>query len=176
MKYLLVILLVLTSLIGYSPNLCEYKRETEISLFLAKLREKEVDKEVQKIKESEFSKELLKKYMGLVYPNSSKVIIKQFILETGWFKSQSFLLYNNICGMKFPRSRATIATGKAMGHAKYEHWTDSIDDYMLWKEYHISNGEDTSDYYKFLNSVGYAEASNYIKILKRINLNRLNIC
>ena len=99
------------------------------------------------------------------------VMLRQIILESGWLKSQLTREYNNLLGMKVPSRRPTLAKGKALGHASFEHWTDSVKDYLLWKEYWESKGHDVSDYYNFLSNIGYATATHYISTLKRINVN-----
>jgi len=96
--------------------------------------------------------------------------MKQFILETGHFRSKSFTKYNNISGMKLPRVRPTTAIGTGYGHAAYNHWTDSVDDYLLWQEYNKDKLASTNTYYQFLSKVGYAENSQYVKLLKRIQV------
>lgn len=169
-RQILVIILVLFSLVGKSPNLAKQQVAENYSLYLCYDREKDLEERIQAIKSSEFSEELLKEYIGWNYPNSSEVVIKQFILETGWFRSDSFTKYNNICGMRLARVRKTTATGTALNHASYDHWTDSVDDYFLWVDYYTNRGYKTDNYYQFLDSVGYATASNYIKILKQIKV------
>lgn len=171
MKKLLVVLLVLnTSLISKAPSLPEQVRGVNLSLLLCKQREKIIDEKIESITTSEFSIELLKEYLELVYPNSSNVVIKQFVLETGWFKSKIFRENNNICGMKLPYKRYTKATGKKYKHAAYNHWTDSVDDYFLLIKYHTDKGMDTSDYYEFLLNINYASNTSYTDILRCINV------
>ena len=101
-----------------------------------------------------------------------EIILRQIILESGWLRSGLTKRHNNLLGMKYARSRLTLASGTAMGHASFNHWTDSVKDYILWKQYWEDKGYDTSDYYAFLDHVGYATAQRYIPTLKSINLNR----
>lgn len=122
------------------------------------------------IRQSEFSPEILREYLELRNVRSYKIVLAQFRLETGHFKSRSFKVYNNISGMKRPRIRPNLASGEALGHAYYSHWTTSVDDYILWQEYNAEKLAASNDYYEFLSSVGYAEDGNYQKILKQIRI------
>ena len=128
--------------------------------------------EIQKLKVSKLSICNLDRYMELLEVSHKDIVLKQIILESGWLKSGLTIKYNNVLGMKLPKTRETTAIGEKLGHAEYKHWTDSIDDYLLWRNYWESKGFDTSDYYKFLYKVGYAEASNYIKTLKKIDTDK----
>ena len=165
MKHVLTVTLLLISLVGYSPSLSKQVKEKEFELFE---REYERELRIQEIKSSEFDIELLKEYMDICYPKANEIIIKQFILETGWFSSRIFKENNNICGMRLPKVRNTLAIGEKYNHAVYHHWSDSVDDYFLWLEYYKMKGHNTNQYCNFLEDIGYATASNYIKTLKKI--------
>lgn len=130
----------------------------------------EVRDRINEIKKMDFSAQLLEEYIYLVDSSLMDVPIRQFILETGWFQSDLFKLHNNIAGMKFPRIRETKAVGTALGHAKYNHWTDSVDDYIYWREHWISKGYSTENYYKFLKDINYALSCSYEQQLKDISL------
>lgn len=122
------------------------------------------------IKQSEFNIELLKEYLTLTDSINTDIPIRQFILETEWFKSNKFIRDNNIAGMKYPKSRKTTAINSNKGYAVYKHWTCAVDDYMLWRNNWISRGYDISNYYKFLSDIGYAESKDYETILKQIKI------
>jgi flagellum-specific peptidoglycan hydrolase FlgJ len=138
------------------------------------LKEYIVRDRIREIKTMKFSMELLEEYLYLVDSSLMDVPIRQFILETGWFQSELFRLHNNIAGMKYPQIRRTTAIDTAMGHAKYKHWTDSVDDYIYWREHWKSRGYSTENYYQFLKDINYATSSNYEKLLKSINLKSMN--
>jgi len=125
---------------------------------------------VAEIQGSSFSPGLLWEYLQLTGIEHPDVVYLQAILETGWFKSGSFVNYNNLFGMKVPRIRDGVVTGTGLGHASYDHWTSSVDDYKLWQQYWKGKGFNQTDYYRFLNEVGYATARNYTKTLKKIQL------
>jgi hypothetical protein len=88
--------------------------------------------------------------------------------------------------MYHARSRKTTATGVAFIYlydhgdkiityhpAKYNHWTDSVDDYLLFLNYWNNRGYDsTKDYYQFLDDIGYCYGGDYIRILKNLDLSK----
>lgn len=94
---------------------------------------------------------VLKEY-DVQYP---EIVMKQFILETGWGKSYSFRKRNNLFGLTNPR------TGK---YFEFDHWTKSVKGYKNSVQYKYKGG----DYYKFLKELPYAEDPNYINKLKQI--------
>lgn len=128
---------------------------------------------IQELENSKFSKKNLIKYLELLEIDNKDIVLKQAILETGWFNSSLFKEGNNLFGMKVPKIRESVANGSYLSHAKYSHWTDSVKDYILWLEHWKSKGKDTTNYYVFLDSIGYAIDSKYINILHRVNLSRL---
>ena len=122
----------------------------------------------KEIKASEFTPDLFFEYINLMGVKSPGIVYSQAILETGWFRSNSFSDYNNLFGMKEPKIRPNLVTGVGLGHASFDHWTTSVEDFKLWQEYWHSKGYDQTDYFAFLDDVGYATASRYVKIVKGI--------
>lgn len=93
------------------------------------------------------------KAVGIKHP---EVVIRQFILETGWGKSYVCKKYNNLFGFR-----------NVNGYMKYSHWTESIESYKRFQDKKYKGG----CYYTFLNNIGYAEAENYVEVLKTIKIN-----
>ena len=121
--------------------------------------------EIKELKHSSFSIENLEKYLQLTQAPDPDIMISQFIVETGWFTSKSFLLGNNISGMKVPAKRITTSSGKIFGYAKYNHWTDSVDDFLLWLQYHgLSEG-----YVDHLRKRCYSQNDNYYSLIMKVN-------
>ncbi len=82
------------------------------------------------------------------------VVLRQAILETGWFKCSSCSLgTNNLFGFLYK--------GR---YLKFENWVESIKYYKWWQTQLYTGG----DYYAFLKKVGYATAPNYIQYLKNL--------
>lgn len=147
---------------------------------------------LEQLESSEFSVNTFIEYITLLDPVNGEIMAKQAILESGWFKSSLFTKYNNIFGMCTPRSRETLASGTAFTkkvfysdttdprgcrtinyhYAKFNHWTESVRDYFLWRKYYEDKGHNIDNYYAFLNKVGYAYESNYVRVLKTINLQK----
>lgn len=93
-----------------------------------------------------------------------KIVLAQIRLETGNLSSFLCRENKNLFGMKYPKQRETTALGEYLGHAKYETYTDCIIDYAIWQKNNYIDG----CYYSFLDSIGYAEDSDYISKLKVI--------
>ncbi len=84
-----------------------------------------------------------------------EIVTKQAILETGWFRSYNCRKRNNLFGLWDSRKHK---------YFEFDHWIQSIEGYKNMIQYKYQGG----DYYLFLDSIGYAEAENYISTLKKI--------
>ena len=166
----LILILVLIPFLAEAPTLRGTEKDNMKNFIKSIIKEDEIRDRIREIKKMDFSVDLLEEYINLVDPSLMDVPIRQFILETGWFQSDLFKQYNNIAGMKYPRIRKTTAIGTAKGHAKYKHWTDSVDDYIYWRDHWKNKGYSTDNYYKFLKDINYAASCSYEKMLKDINL------
>ena len=89
-----------------------------------------------------------------------QIVYAQAILETGHFKSNVCLNYNNLFG---------LYDSKNKDYYKFNHWAESIVAYKEWiqKKYQPPN-----NYYVFLEEVNYASDKEYISTLKSIVNNR----
>lgn len=156
----LLFILVISNSLG-SPSILNKKelREESLKQFVYQTK-------LQEFYSKEFSPENL--YQALVFLDvqNPHIVFAQSQLETGFFKSQSFTKYNNLFGMKKPKYRDTYAVGKKLGHAEYKHWFDSVRDYKEWQDHFLSGNLCEDNYYKFLNRLPYAEAPNYVKIVR----------
>ena len=128
----------------------------------------EFRREFEVIKYLPFSEERMARYIEMKYSDFmyTDYLLRQARLETGHYTSPIFREGNNLFGMKHPRVRETLSKGSKRGHAYFEHWTESVDDYMLWYKYYERLVGDC--YYQFLNRVGYAEDKRYISKLKLV--------
>ena len=93
------------------------------------------------------------------------IVLRQAILETGWFTSYNCLNRKNLFGMKGGQKDSTNVNG----YAAYDHWTHSVRAYARWQRHHYPPYEGM-DYYDFLEVVGYAESSEYVAKLKSIHI------
>lgn len=110
-------------------------------------------------------------YLTLINADHKEIMIRQAILETKYFDSNIFRQNHNLFGMNMPEKRQTTAIEKKNGFAVYNHWTSSIDDYIilqkLWK---ILRPEIYSDGYEVIRLARYAENPYYIRLLKLIKI------
>ncbi len=160
--------------IHYSVNNMILK--TEKNVLITKLDQSKIDKKnlIQKnnhLKDSiaellSFNQNNVKRLMKLYDIKHPEIVFKQATLETGNFTSRIFADNNNLFGMKEARIRATTSTGTAFGHATYRSYIDSIKDYKLWQLTLYDEDKYDSDYFAFLNAIGYAEDKKYIRKLK----------
>jgi len=108
---------------------------------------------MNELKHSKLSLENVKKYVRIMEIKHPEIVVKQFILETGWGKSYVCRKHHNLFGFRTKK-----------GYEKYNHWTESIEAYKSFQDRKYKGG----NYFNFLKKVGYAEASNYIQVLKTI--------
>lgn len=98
------------------------------------------------------------------------IVLRQFILESGYFRSDLFIKYNNAIGMKESAIRVTSRIGLTdNGYAIYESLEDCVLDYKYWQDA-FSKGKTRDEYYKHLQKV-YASDKYYVSKLKRIRFN-----
>lgn len=83
------------------------------------------------------------------------IVLAQSILETGHFKSHCCLQRNNLFGLR----------NRDGTYMSFNHWTESVESY---KKYIQKYDEPPNDYYRYLDSLGYAEDPDYINKLKEI--------
>lgn len=109
--------------------------------------------------------------LGIKHPD---IVYAQAILETGEFTSPIFKENNNLFGMKYVKDfksrypRPTTAIGSQFGHAVYNNWRLSVDDYQLWQDmFKKTPIESESDYLQLLDS-RYAVPGKYVPVLKGI--------
>jgi len=86
-----------------------------------------------------------------------EIVIKQAILETGWFTAPFLMSRNNIFGF-----RKTT-------YLRFNNWKECVDYYKRWQDKRYVNPKE--DYYKFLVRIKYAVAgyTNHIKKIKYNN-------
>lgn len=92
------------------------------------------------------------KYYKIQYP---EIVTSQSILETGHYKSEVCLQYNNLFG---------LYNSKKRDYYSFNHWTESVKAYYDLVQYRYKEG----DYYEWLSKIGYAEDPNYIAKVKSV--------
>lgn len=141
MKYLKLILPILIICSGFT-NLSEVKVEKNIETKVS-------------IKSLPFTLENLDYVLQEYNVLHRDIVIKQYILETGWGKSYNFRERNNLFGLYNSRKHQ---------YFEFDHWTESVIAYRDLVQFKFEDG----DYYKFLKDLPYAMDKNYIKKLKQI--------
>ena len=92
-----------------------------------------------------------------------EIVLRQAILETGWFKSHNCKKRHNLFGFRW---KPWISETNTKGYIIFDTWQESVDYYVRWQSRHYEGG----DYYAFLEDVGYATSSTYVEKLKGIEL------
>jgi len=82
------------------------------------------------------------------------------------YEKEIFRENHNLFGMKEAVSRITTAEGTQYNHAYYVNWRESVYDYAFYQNRYLTNVRTEAEYYAMLNA-SYAEASNYVEVLKK---------
>lgn len=99
--------------------------------------------------------------------NFPYIVMAQSLLETNEFRSDIFLENNNLFGMREAKSRPTTAVGTNRSHAYYNHWRESVYDYVFYQCSYLRKIKTEDEYFQYLGS-NYAEADEYVQAVKRI--------
>jgi flagellum-specific peptidoglycan hydrolase FlgJ len=94
------------------------------------------------------------KESGIQHP---RIVMKQAVLETGWFKSPYLMKRNNLFGFRYKKA-----------YMKFDTWQKSVDYYKKWQAKYYKDPNE--DYFTFLLRIKYAQSPTYIQTLKRIKL------
>jgi hypothetical protein len=95
------------------------------------------------------------------------IVYAQAIIESGNFKSHSFILRNNIFGMKeVMGTRPTTQIGGSGGYGIYYTLEDCIIDYWIW-QYLYCRDLNEKEYLEYLQR-NYAEDTEYSDKIKKI--------
>jgi len=91
--------------------------------------------------------------LGIVHP---EIVIKQAVLETGWFKAPGLMKKNNIFAFRVKQ------------YLTFSSWQECARYYKKWQDKRYK--DPTEDYYHFLVRIKYA-TPQYPEHLKQIKLN-----
>jgi uncharacterized FlgJ-related protein len=127
----------------------------------------DVEKAIVIKKTDEFEKEKLVQMLKDLNVKFPHIVMAQSITETGHWKSSIFLENHNLFGMKEAQRRITTAEGTNRNHAYYNHWRESVYDYAFYQCRYLSSIRTESEYFQYL-SASYAEAGDYVDILKKV--------
>ena len=117
--------------------------------------------------DSTFSQDALVKYVYSLNIRFPHIILAQAHLESGKFTSGIFVNNNNLFGMRQARLRPTTNKGSRNGFAKYDHWRDSVMDYILYYAVYMHKFKTEEAYYAYLDR-SYANNPHYSKLIRKI--------
>lgn len=89
--------------------------------------------------------------MGIQHP---EIVIKQAILETGWFRAPFLMTRNNLFGFRYKT------------YLHFASWKESVEYYKKWQDKRYKDPNE--DYYKFLIRIKYATSDQYLTNLKKV--------
>lgn len=112
-----------------------------------------------------FSIDNFKIYLKQINAPHAHIIYSIAKHECG-FRSDLFVNNNNLFGMRRPNVRPNKSIQEGQRWAKFEHWTHSVDDFILYMQY---TGILNSSEKQFLNHIdkNYAMRSGYQNTLKK---------
>lgn len=91
---------------------------------------------------------------GIKHPD---IVMKQAILETGWFKDKFLMSRNNLFGFR------------RVEYLRFKSWKESVEYYKKWQDKRYTNKY--VDYYDFLVKIKYA-TPQYPSHLKKIKFSK----
>src|ERR1035437_4293398 len=90
--------------------------------------------EITILRNSELSLKNVKRYIKLMRIQYSEIVTSQYILETGWGKSNICKTFNNLFGFR-----------NKNGYFQYKHWTESIEAYKRFQDRKYKQGSYRSE-------------------------------
>jgi hypothetical protein len=165
LKWILII--VIFSMIGgYSISTVVGKTKVvDVGINEHQIMELGLPKPIKTLTKTKINRVLLANYLKkrVKFP---EIVMAQVLHESARFKSSIFFENHNLFGMKEAHSRQTTSTGTNRGHATYDSWQDSVNDYALYQASFLRGVKTESQYLAYLNE-HYAEDIKYdIKIKK----------
>ena len=112
-----------------------------------------------------FSEEKLISLINELNTKFPHIVLAQAKVESGNYTSKIFRENHNLFGMKEARVRIHTAQGTQFNHAYYNIWRESVYDYAFYQCRYLSNINTEDEYLSYLGQ-SYAEATNYVSILK----------
>lgn len=153
------ILIAILLLIGFYFGYLIFSHATKLIDQKADKIQIEIEHESQKLNAENVYQELMRNDVKF-----ADIVLRQACLESGWFTSYNCLERNNLFGMKGGKK----SPGNPNGYAIYDNWKYSVRAYKRWQR--RMYGDSNENYYSFLERIGYAESSEYIDKLKKINI------
>jgi len=118
-------------------------------------------------KDKEFSEQKLKEYILSLNVKFPHIVVAQAQKESGMGTSPMFRSNKNLFGLKCATKRPTTNKGEENGHAYYDDWHESVQDYAFLQAAYMHDLKTEDEYYQYLQQY-YAEDPNYVVVLKQI--------
>ena len=116
---------------------------------------------------NDFSEEKLIELLLSLNVKFPHIVLAQAKLESGHYSSKIYKENHNLFGMKEAVVRIHTSKGTQFSHAYYDNWRESVYDYAFYQSSYLSTLKTEEEYYVYL-AKSYAEADNYVKLLKSI--------
>ena len=116
---------------------------------------------------NDFSEEKLIELLLSLNVKFPHIVLAQAKLESGHYSSKIYKENHNLFGMKEAVVRIHTSKGTQFSHAYYDNWRESVYDYAFYQSSYLSTLKTEEEYYVYLDK-SYAEADNYVKLLKSI--------
>lgn len=114
-----------------------------------------------------FSIENFKAYLKQINAPHPHILYSIARQESG-FRSSLFVSHNNLFGMKRPNIRYNKSIQNGQKWAKFEHWTHSVDDIILWAEWTTNGNFSNYSEQQFLRHIDNSYAhSGYSRVLQK---------
>ena len=114
---------------------------------------------------NDFSEEKLIELLLSLNVKFPHIVLAQAKLESGHYSSKIYKENHNLFGMKEAVVRIHTSKGTQFSHAYYDNWRESVYDYAFYQSSYLSTLKTEEEYYVYLDK-SYAEADNYVKLLK----------
>lgn len=120
--------------------------------------------------------EILYNYMLDMRIKHAKIILCQAKIESANYQSPLYKKNYNLFGMKIATQRVSTPGYGRAGYKSYNHWTESVTDYVLWQLTHNADQLSEEKYIDYLGKI-YAEDPNYTakirKYLKSVDFKKM---
>jgi|LauGreDrversion4_2_1035121.scaffolds.fasta_scaffold19892_8 uncharacterized FlgJ-related protein len=115
----------------------------------------------------DFNTDNFRAYLKQINAPHAHIIYAIAKQESG-FRSTLFKTHNNLFGMTRPNVRTNKSIQNGQKWAKFEHWTHSVDDMILWMSWTTNGKYESFSEQQLLNHIDRSYAHNgYSNILKK---------
>jgi hypothetical protein len=162
---LYIILIIITSF-AYGST----EKKTRVQFYKAEVEDSckiQLDTIVKIDTSHAFNTENFKAYLKQINAPHAHIIYAIAKQESG-FRSTLFKTHNNLFGMTRPNVRTNKSIQNGQKWAKFEHWTHSVDDLILWMSWTTNGKYQSFSEQQLLKHIDRSYAHNgYSNVLKK---------